>query len=63
MPDHPTTEELRETQDERETQERRAAETSTDEHETKTHSRRAAKLAYLKRKLKEREESERRARK
>ena len=59
--DHPTTEELRRGQEERETAEHRLAEQSELPDETAQHERRAAKSAYLKQKLEERERSEREA--
>ena len=59
--DEPTTEELHAVQASREVRERRAAERSDSEEETAQHDRRAEKSAYLKEKLEEREEAERRA--
>jgi len=59
--DEPTTEELHAVQAAREVRERRAAERSDSEEETAQHDRRAEKSAYLKEKLEEREEAERRA--
>jgi hypothetical protein len=55
------TEELKIEQGSRETEERRLAESETSEQGTAQHARRADKHAYLKEKLAEREESERRA--
>ena len=55
------TEELKIEQDERETEERRLAESEPSDEGTAQHARRADKHAYLKEKLAEREESERRA--
>jgi hypothetical protein len=60
MPDEPTTEELQEAQRRRESTERRQAKTAPDEQETAQHERRADKAHYLREKLEEREESERR---
>jgi len=61
MPDdEPTTQELKEDQRRREAAERHQAETASDEHETAQHERRAEKADYLREKLQEREESERR---
>ena len=57
MPD-PETQELKLVQRRREVQEREAAETATEEHETLTHDRRADRAAYLERKLAERARSE-----
>ncbi len=59
--DDPTTGELRAVQVSRESQARRAAEQADSEEETAQHDRRAEKSAYLKQKLEEREEAERRA--
>jgi hypothetical protein len=59
--DEPTTEELRAVQASRESRERSAAERADSEDETAQHDRRAEKSAYLKEKLDEREEAERRA--
>ena len=58
----PTTEELRVRQSAREEEARRAAERSESDEETAQHDRRAEKSAYLKAKLEEREEAERRTR-
>jgi len=55
----PTTEELQRRQQERTTGEHRAIEGSMTPHEEKQHQRRAAKSAYLERKLAERKRSER----
>jgi hypothetical protein len=55
----PTTEELRRTQQERVTEEHEAIPTSITPDEEDQHRRRAAKSAYLERKLAERERSER----
>ena len=57
----PSTEELRVVQGAREEAERQAAERSDTDEETAQHDRRAEKSAYLKGKLEEREEAERRA--
>lgn len=57
----PTTGELRRLQHERATDEHRAIDQSVTEDEARQHERRAAKSAYLERKLAERERSERRA--
>lgn len=59
--DEPTTGELRAVQVSRESQERRAAEQADTEEETAQHDRRAEKSAYLREKLEEREEAERKA--
>jgi hypothetical protein len=58
----PTTGELRRLQHERTTDEHRAIDRSVTEDEAHQHKRRAAKAAYLERKLAERERAERRAR-
>jgi hypothetical protein len=58
----PTTGELRRIQQERTTDEHRAIDQSVTDDEAHQHKRRAAKSAYLERKLAEREASERRAR-
>ena len=58
----PTTGELRRLQHERTTDEHRAIDQSVTEDEADQHKRRAAKAAYLERKLAERERAERRAR-
>jgi hypothetical protein len=55
----PTTEELRQTQRERATEEHEAIDTSATPDEELQHRRRAAKSAYLERMLAERERSER----
>ena len=55
----PTTEELRRAQQERATEEHEAIDTSLTPDEEDQHRRRAAKSAYLERKLAERERSER----
>jgi hypothetical protein len=55
----PTTEELRRTQEERVTEEHEAIPDSVTPHEESQHRRRAAKSAYLEKKLAERERSER----
>ena len=57
----PTTEELRIAQSEREAAARRAAERAESEAETAEQARRAQKSAYLREKLEEREEAERRS--
>jgi hypothetical protein len=54
----PTTEELRRAQQERATEEHEAIPTSFTPEEERQHRRRAAKSAYLDRKLAERERSE-----
>lgn len=59
--DNPTTEELRAVQSEREDASRQAAERADSEEETAQHDRRAEKSAYLRQKLEEREQAERRA--
>jgi len=59
--DEPTTEELRAVQVSRESRERDAAEHADSDEETAQHDRRAEKSAYLREKLEEREEAERRA--
>jgi hypothetical protein len=56
----PTTEELRRSQQERATEEHEAIPRSLTPAEERQHRRRAAKSAYLERKLAERERSERR---
>ena len=56
----PTTDELRRAQRERATEEHEAIPTSLTPEEERQHRRRAAKSAYLERKLAERERSERR---
>lgn len=55
----PTTEELRRAQQERATEEHEAIPDSLTPEEERQHRRRAAKSAYLERKLAERERSER----
>ncbi len=60
-PDDLTTGELRAVQLSREREARKASEHSDSEEETAQHDRRAAKSAYLREKLEEREEAERRA--
>ena len=55
----PTTKELRIKQAQREQEEREAAQHGHTEEDTGTHDARAAKAAYLKRKLEERAEAER----
>jgi hypothetical protein len=55
----PTTEELRQAQQERATEEHEAVDTSMTPDEADQHRRRANKSAYLERKLAERERSER----
>jgi hypothetical protein len=55
----PTTEELRVRQELREEEARVQADRARDEHDTAQFDRRADKAAYLKRKLEEREQSER----
>ena len=57
MPD-PETQELKLVQGRRKAEERHAAETATEEHETLTHDRRAERAEYLERKLAERARSE-----
>ena len=59
--DEPTTEELRVVQGSREDAAKRAAERAQTEEEAAQHTRRAEKSAYLREKLEEREEAERRA--
>lgn len=59
--DEPTTGQLRAVQVSREAKARRAAERANSEEETAQHDRRAAKSAYLRKKLEQREEAERRA--
>jgi hypothetical protein len=60
MTDEHKTEELKVVQTEREAAEREQAETAIDEDEAAQHERRADKARYLKEKLEERAESERR---
>jgi hypothetical protein len=55
----PTTKELRLKQLQREEEERKAADEGATEHETGQHDARAAKAAYLAKKLEERAEAER----
>ena len=57
----PTTQELRLDQLRREAAEREQADTSVDEAEAEQHERRAEKSSYLRERLEERAESERRA--
>ena len=57
----PTTRELRLEQEQREQEEREAAARGHTEDDTGTHDARAAKAGYLKKKLEERAEAERRA--
>jgi hypothetical protein len=57
----PTTEELRVRQQLREEEARVQSDRAPDEHDTAQFDRRADKAAYLKRKLQEREEAERKA--
>jgi hypothetical protein len=59
----PTTKELQRAQQERTTEEHRAVDTSMTPYEAEQHRRRAAKSAYLERRLAERERSERKRRK
>ena len=59
--DEPTTEELHAVQVAREGEARGAAERADTDEETAQHDRRAAKSAYLREKLEQREEAERRA--
>jgi hypothetical protein len=61
MAEDPTTQELRVRQMKREEDARAHAEKAPEEADTAQHDRRAEKAAYLKRKLEERAESERRA--
>jgi hypothetical protein len=56
----PTTEELRQAQQERATEEHEAVDTSMTPDEAHQHQRRADKFSYLERKLAERKRSERR---
>jgi hypothetical protein len=58
--DQHKTEELKIVQADREAAEREAAESAVDEDEVAQHERRAEKARYLRQKLEEREESERR---
>jgi hypothetical protein len=57
----PTTEEMRQAQQERATEEHEAVDTSMTPDEAHQHQRRADKFSYLERKLAERKRSERRA--
>ena len=57
----PTTEELRVEQLQREAEEKRRAEQADGEHDTAQHDRRAMKAEYLRAKLEQRAESERKA--
>jgi hypothetical protein len=59
--DEPTTQELKIRQLQRELDERKRAEEAETEEGTGSHKRRADKAEYLRQKLEEREESERRA--
>jgi len=61
MSEDPTTEELRLDQLNREKDERERAERATDPDDTGQHEARAAKAGYLREKLEERAEAERRA--
>lgn len=61
MGEDPTTRELRVKQLKREVEEREAAEAGATDHETGQHDARAAKAAYLRKKLEERAEAEREA--
>jgi hypothetical protein len=56
----PTTEEMRQAQQERATEEHEAVDTSMTPDEAHQHQRRADKFSYLERKLAERKHSERR---
>ncbi len=60
MTDEHKTEELKVIQTEREAEERKLAESARDEDELEQHERRADKARYLREKLEERAESERR---
>ena len=60
MPDEHKTEELKIIQSEREAEERERARASLDEDEAEQHERRADKARYLREKLEQRAESERR---
>jgi hypothetical protein len=60
MDEQPITEELRERQAERERTERAQARQSEGDENTQVHERRADRAAYLRRKLDERADSERR---
>lgn len=59
MSEDPKTEELRLEQERREADEQQRAETAPDEEESAQHERRAEKARYLREKLEERAESER----
>ncbi len=59
--DDPTTGQLRAVQVSREAKSRKAADRADSEEETAQHDRRAEKSAYLREKLEQREEAERRA--
>ena len=59
--ENPTTRELRIKQLQKELDERKAAEAGHTEDDTGTHDARAAKAAYLRKKLEERAEAERQA--
>jgi hypothetical protein len=61
MSEDPTTEELRIAQVQREAAERERAERAVGEDDTDQHEARASKAAYLRKKLEERAEAERRA--
>ncbi|HEX8084210.1 MAG TPA: hypothetical protein VF529_07960 [Solirubrobacteraceae bacterium] len=58
-PDHPTTEELRAVQAEREEAERELADRAPDAREERAHERRAERAAYLREKLDEQAEADR----
>jgi len=60
MPEEHTTEELTVIQAQREAEERRRARSAVDDDEVEQHERRADKARYLREKLEERAESERR---
>ena len=60
MPEEHTTEELTVIQAQREAEERMRAKSAVDEDEVEQHERRADKARYLREKLEERAESERR---
>ena len=60
MPEEHTTEELTVIQAQREAEERRRAKSAVDEDEVEQHERSADKARYLREKLEERAESERR---
>ncbi|MDQ3741565.1 MAG: hypothetical protein M3389_11560 [Actinomycetota bacterium] len=57
-PDHPSTEELRAVQVEREEAEREMAERAAEPREERTHERRADRAAYLRSKLEEQAEAD-----